>query len=228
MKLTKLYIVAAFVAGLFFSCKKDSETPGSPSFDYFPVISGNYKIYDVDSVYHADNDNNTDDSIYSWHFQVKEQIGETYIDGQGRPTQIILRYERDNDSSEWYEINRWTQVLTSAAAYKTEDNVPYHKLGFPIDNQNTWNGNDANTLEEEMYSYENLHTSMTISGLNFDSTLTVLQRNDDNFVEKIYGEEIYANHVGMIYKERDNLNKVNGLIVRGTEFRMKLVSYGIE
>ncbi|MEO8087344.1 MAG: hypothetical protein ABI763_11015, partial [Bacteroidota bacterium] len=89
-----------------------------------------------------------------------------------------------------------------------------------------WNGNDKNTLEEEMYHYKNINTSKTYNNLSFDSTLTVIQRDDNNFVEKIYGVEVYASGIGMIYKERDDLRKTSGIIVSGTEFKMVVNSYG--
>lgn len=228
MKSAKLSLLIACIITLIFSCKKDSVISVSPSFNYFPTERGKYAVYDVDSAYHAENDNNTDDSVYYSHYQIKELIDSTFIDGQGRPAQIIKRYKRDNDTLSWNLVNIWTQVLTATTAYKTEDNVPYHKLSFPISSTVTWNGNDANTLEVEMYSYDSFHSPMSINGLSFDSTLSVLQRDDDNFVQRIYGREVYANHIGMIYKERDNLGKLNGSVVKGTEYKMQIRSYGTE
>lgn len=51
----------------------------------------------MDSIFHAENDNNNDDSVYSYHFQVREEIDTSYADGQGRPTQVVLRYKRNTD-----------------------------------------------------------------------------------------------------------------------------------
>jgi hypothetical protein len=227
MKFCRHYILVAFIT-LLFSCAKDKILPTTSTFSYFPTEQGRYIIYNVDSVFHAENDNNTDDSVYTWHFQIKEVVDYTFTDGQGRNAQVIRRYRRDNDSSAWVELNLWTQVLTSSSAYRTEENVPYHKLSFPISSDITWNGNDANTLQEEIYSYQNFNSPLTINGFSFDSTLSVLQRDANNFVQKIYATEVYAIHVGMIYKERDDLGKLNNQVVKGTEYRMTLKSYGHE
>jgi hypothetical protein len=223
-----LFLLVAFLVFIAASCKKEKIIPGSASYNYIPVTEGRYVVYDVDSVYHSDNDGNTDDSVYSWHFQLKELIGETFMDGQGQPVQIIRRYRRDADSTQWMEVGACTQLLSSAAMYRTEDNISYHKLAFPINTTIQWNGNDANTLDDEMYVYESVHSSLTMNAMNFDSTLSILEVDEDNFVEKIYGEEIYASQVGLIYRERDDLRKVNGLPVKGTEFRMRVRTYGIE
>jgi hypothetical protein len=230
LKPTKIiFAVTIFFLAFIFSCKKDSTIPTSPSFNYFPTEKGKYVIYDVDSIYHADNDNDTDDSVYFWHFQIKEIIDSSYEDIQGRNVQVLLRYRRDSIHIDWALQNVWTQTLSSSTAYRTEDNVPYHKMSFPIDSKITWNGNDMNTLEEEEYSYEYFHEPDNINALSFDSTLSVLQRDDDNFIQKIYAKEMYANHIGMIYKERMDLLKNAGVIpVTGTEYRMTAVEYGQE
>jgi hypothetical protein len=224
-----IFLISTFLCLFVLSCKKEHVTPGSNSFNYFPTEQGRYVIYEVDSVLHSDNDNNTDDSVYHWHFQIKEVIDETFIDGEGRLVQVIRRFRRDNDSLEWIQENVCTQLLTLTAAYRTEDNIIYHRLAFPISgNTKPWNGNDMNTLDEEMYEYEGFHVPIEMNSLAFDSTLSVLQVDEDNFVERIYGEEIYANHVGLIFRQRDNLHKINGLPVTGSEFKMQVLSFGNE
>ena len=210
------------------SCEDSQLEPYPYCHEYFPVEKGRYVIYNVDSVYHADNDNNNDDSVYSWHFQVKEKIDSTYLDGQGRPTQLILRYRRADSTQAWSFMNVWTQTRTTTAAYRYEDNTFYHKLSFPVLAEQGWDGNDSNTLEEEPYSYDDVHAAKSFGALHFDSTVVVLQRDDDNFVERIYGYEVYAWEVGAIFKQRDNLRKQGGVVVFGTEYKMTVQDYGKE
>jgi len=212
----------------FTACEEETQEPIPYSYEYFPVTLGNYVIYDVDSVYHSDNDNNNDDSVYSWHFQLKEKIDSTFIDGQGRPAQRILRYRRDQSGDPWSFLNVWTQTRTTTAAYRFEENIILHKLSFPVNPDVSWDGNGSNILDEELYSYEDIHASKSFNTLVFDSTVSVLQHDDDNFVEKIYGYEVYARDIGLVYKQRDNLRKQNGLVVFGTEYKMTVQSYGVE
>lgn len=210
------------------SCKDESITPSLGYHEYFPIDFHRYVIYDVDSVYHSDNDNDNDDSVYTWHFQVKEKIDSTFIDGQGRSAQRILRYRRTDSTQAWSFMNVWTQTRTTSSAYRNEDNIAYHKLSFPVNISAYWDGNDSNIEDEEIYVYDAVHEPENIGGLNFDSTVSVLQRDENNFVEKIYGYEIYAMHTGLVYKQRDNLRKNGGLVVFGTEFKMTVNSYGVE
>jgi hypothetical protein len=213
-------------ASLLSSCGKESLEIPSPSYNYFPTEYGTFVIYDVDSIVHGTNDNDNDDSVYFYHYQVKDVIDTPFIDGEGKTRQVVVRYYRA-DSTQLWSINCvWSQSLTSANAYRWEDNIPYHKMSFPLTYESEWNGNDKNTLDEEMYHYAAIHESKTFNALAFDSTITVVQRDDDNFVEKIFGEEIYAAGIGMIYKERKELRKTSGIIVSGTEFTMVVTDFG--
>jgi len=228
MHFNKLWLIPGLMALTLGACKNESVAPQPGSYEYFPLDFGRYVIYDVDSVFHSDNDNNNDDSVYSWHFQVKERIDSTFIDGQGRPAQRVLRYRRLNVSDPWTFMNVWTQTRTTTAAYRNEDNVVYHRLSFPPHPDITWNGNDSNTMEDEFYVYDGIDRPKAVGTSSFDSTLSVSQRDDDNFVEKIYGYEVYANRIGLVFLQRDNLRKQNGSVVYGTEYKMTVHSYGVE
>jgi hypothetical protein len=219
-----LFIVV--VTTFFGSCGKETLETGSPSYNYFPTAKGNFVVFDVDSIVHGTNDNENDDSVYYYHYQVKEVIDTPFTDGEGKQRQVVVRYYRADSTQEWTINIVWSQQLTSASAYRWEDNIPYHKMSYPISYEIEWNGNDRNTLEEEMYHYENIHSAKSYGTLVFDSTLTIIQRDEDNFVETIYGEEVFAAGVGMIYKERKNLRKTSGMVVSGTEFKMVVNSYG--
>ena len=221
-------IATILLVALSLSCKKESVVLPNNNSNYFPVSDQRWIIYDVDSIYHAENDNNNDDSVYAYHFQVREVLDSTFIDGSGHETEIIQHYRRNDSLSAWQLTDVWTQTLVSTGAYRCENNISVHKLSFPLTMDAIWNGNDANTLLPEMYSYEYLHLPDNINGLSFDSTLSVIQIDENNYVEKIFGKEIYATGIGLIYRERDELGKKNGIIVKGLEYKMKIAQFGFE
>src|SRR5258706_15269893 len=102
-------------------------------------------------------------------------------------------------------------------------------MAFPINSSQEWNINDMNTNDKLIFIYDGIHAPQTYNSMNFDSTVTALQRDeDDNFVERIFDEEVYANHVGMIFKQSDNLRKNGGIIVSGTQYMMVVAQYGKE
>ncbi|REJ82449.1 MAG: hypothetical protein DWQ44_12365 [Bacteroidetes bacterium] len=222
----KSIFILLLISGVYSSCKKDSQIINSNSFNYFPTAKGTWVEYNVDSIYHGENDNNNDDSVYTFNFQIREIVDSTFLDGEGREVQVLIRYKRMNSSDEWRLVSVWTQRLSLTGAYRTEDNITYQKLAFPINSRISWDGNAANILSEELYSYESFHEENLVGSFSFDSTLTVLQVDEDNFVERIFGKEIYAVGVGMIFKQRDDLGKRNGLVVKGLEYKMTLRDYG--
>lgn len=224
---TKVLFWILLASGLiFYACKKEKIDMPEPSYNYFPVEKGKWVEYNVDSIFHAENDNNNDDSVYSYHFQIREEIDSTFSDGQGNPAQVVLRFRRNSPGEEWTLSNVWTQTLSLTGAYRMEDNVYYHKLAFPINGSTVWDGNDMNTQEEELYQYDDFHIARTIGVLSFDSTLSVLQRDENNYVERIYGLEIYAAGIGMVFKERDDLGKRSNVVVKGLEYKMTLSDFG--
>jgi hypothetical protein len=211
---------------LLFSCKKEKVELPVASMNYFPTEAGRYVEYEVDSVYHAENDNNNDDSVYSFHFYLKDVVDTSYSDLQGRINQVVLRYRRNETLDPWALTDVWSQYLSASSAYRNEDNVLFHKLSFPINETITWNVNDANTLVEEDAFYEYFHEADLVNGVSFDSTLSVIQIDENNYVERLYGNEKYASGVGLIYQERKNLGKKNGIVVKGLDYKMQVIGYG--
>ncbi len=219
-----LFIVSSL---LYISCKKQQESITAPAdLGYVPTDEGRWVVYDVDSIVHADNDGNTDDSVRYYHFQVKEVISGTFKDGEGRPTQRISRYHRSNSSSDWQITNVWTTTVTASRVERTEENIKYISLAFPINSSITWDGNAFNTLGEQDYIYDGFHEPFSIGDFNFDSTLTVIRADDDNFVEQVLSKERYAVHVGLIYKEYRDLLKNAGQVVSGLEYTETVAEYG--
>ncbi len=222
-------IIAAMTlltASLLSSCGKETLEVPSVSYNYSPTEKGTYVVYDVDSIVHSTDDNDNDDSVYYYHYQVMEVIDTPFVDGEGLTRQVLARYYRADTTQAWAINIVWSQSITSTTAYRWEDNVPYHKLSFPINGDIEWDGNDKNTFNEEMYHYADIHAAKSYGSLSFDSTLTVIQRDDNNFVEIIFGEEVYAAGIGMVYKERNNLRKNGGQVVSGTEFKMEVIAFG--
>ncbi len=211
---------------VFQSCKKETLIVPPVSLNYFPTEPGTWVSYSVDSIFHAENDNLNDDSVYYFHCEIKEEIDSSFVDGSGKTVQVVNRYYRKDASNDWSIINVWTQYLTPYAAYRIENNIPLHKLTFPINEDISWNGNDANSEDEEIYSYEYFHEQGSYGGMSFDSTLSVIQMDEDNYIERIYKNEIYATGVGLVYKQQDVLGKINGIIVNGFEIRTTVIDFG--
>ena len=90
----KGFIFSDLLFFTYFLCKKETIITCFTFIQLFSCRIGRWVEYDVDSIYHGENDNNNDDSVYTFHFQIREEIDSTFINGQGQETQILIRYKR--------------------------------------------------------------------------------------------------------------------------------------
>jgi len=224
-------LLLLFVALVIFSCKQEKlNFPLQSHFGYFPLEPGSWVVYDVDSILHLTDDdatNQPDTSIAAYHFQLKEVVDSDFTDGQGYHAYFVTRFKRLSDTLPWDFHSRWVSNLTELSAQRVEDNVRYVKLSFPISIDATWNGNAFNIYGPENYTYSEVHAPADIATMHFDSTVTVLQFQDFNLIHRIFKEERFANHIGLVYKQRDSLN-INAIsqITNGVEYRQVISSYG--
>jgi len=219
-----IYIILAFAVGFLLSCKKDKvEPPIDVGYDYYPNKVGNYIIYQVDSIVYDDFTGTVDTFAY----QLKELIESDFIDNQERNTQRIERYNKANDTLPWILKDVWYANRTNTTAEKVEENVRYIKLIFPVKLRQEWNGNTFNFFEPEIYKYSDLYKSFDANSLHFDSTITVIQKEELNLILDDYAIEIFAKNVGLVYKKYRHLEKLpDGTINKGLDLTYTIQSFG--
>jgi hypothetical protein len=186
-------------------------------YSYYPLEKGHWVAYDV---IHIEHTNLGSDTL---HYALKEVITERFIDNQGDTAFRIERRWKFNPTDEYIIKDIWYANTYSTRADKIEENIRYTKLVFPILSEKRWDGNAFNTLEKWEYRYDSLHLSRSINGLQFDSTIRVVQSNVINPFQEKVASEIYANHIGLIKKSYKNID--NGL---GREVYMTITGYGVE
>ncbi len=211
-------------------CKDDQNIkPTSVTMNYISNDVGKWIVYDVDSIYHLDNDSNTDNNVDTFHFQIKEVIDSMGIDGENQPIQNLTRYKRQNDTLPWNFLVRWTAKITATSYQKVEDNIRYIKLGFPITNSEQWDGNAFNTLGVENYFYGAINQAVSYGSFYFDSTLTVVEGDSTiGFVNYPYGIEKYATGLGMYYHYYAAVDFFPGTtqIITGLQYTERINSHG--
>ena len=217
-----LYTVFASII-LFFGCKKSNTESVNYYYSYFPLNVDAWIQYDVLDIIH--NEFGSDTSVY----QLKEITTEEFLDNEGRLTYRVERYWRDDSNANWSIKDVWYSNKTTTTAEKVEENVRFTKLIFPINTAKYWDGNAFNNLEEWEYYYDSLHKPKLINNLSFDSTITVIQRDNQNVVEYEKVKEIFAVDIGMVYKSHIDLdiNLSNILDINsGRELEMTVTAYG--
>lgn len=239
MKSTK-YVLLAIVATLVvLSCNKTEDALVDLKYDYFPTDSSRYVVYDVDSIiWNSFFDPPQVDTI---SFQVKELYTDEFVDGSGITMRRIERYRRVDERSPWVLLDVWSAGIDGGAGIWNEENLRFIKMVFPIKKGTKWQGNSFINVNQGPiflgdWEYEALSVDVpaTVNGFSFDSTVTVRLYADSNLIEKTTAREIYAKHVGLVYKEWQWLtkNRVDVDFPEGTEdgfiVRMLVNDYGTE
>lgn len=207
------------------------------SYDFYPNEETYWLEYLVDSIY-IDMDIPRRDTF---HFYIKEVIGEQFEDNEGRLTQRLIRYRKDSLSGTYELKNIWAFNKLKRSVEKIEDNLRFIKLTFPIDIKTTWQGNnyihtelDHEFYKDWTYRYIDVYQSKEVLGVSYDSTITVDQ--EDNMTDHFwhYGREVYAYKIGMIEKLLYNIESDETLgsenmwlehAERGTILKYQLLNY---
>jgi len=225
-----LIVVLLFGSG----CSKDENFDPDFKYAYFPVDTGRYVTYQVDSIVYDDFTGTVD----TFQYQMREWMTSTFKDNEGRTNYRLERYFRQSDTTNWRISDVWFMLRTKERAEKIEENQRFIKLVFPPQKGLTWQGNrfinitdDIDYYEDWTYEITEVDKEATYNGLQFDSTLTVDQVDKENQIEKTRGIEVYAKGVGMIYKEFLHLEKQDvtapwSEAESGFILRMSVVDYG--
>jgi hypothetical protein len=138
-------------------------------------------------------------------YQLKELAASVFQDTDGNQAIRIERYRRENDSQNWEIDSVFTAKKTVDKALKTENNVTYVKMIFPVKDGVKWDGNIYNNLPYDTYEMKNVRKPFS----DYPSTMTVVQQNDSTLVDLKKRIEVYAEGVGMIYQEKTNVSYCN-------------------
>lgn len=191
------------IAGAFSACKKDDAGEVDLGYDYFPQNIGHWVEYKVDSIRVKLVPGGLDTTVYT--YPLREMLVEDLTDGEGRACQRVVRYLRD-DNNTWLPKDVWWQTRDNVRAERSEENLRRVKLIFPPRAGTEWDTNAPNTDDEFELEYEDIDQPITINGLTFEKTVSVVSTFEDNFVESRFYEERYAKGVGMISHVMDSVN----------------------
>jgi hypothetical protein len=182
---------------------------------YFPLRIGQVVDYQCDSVVYdfAVGGGIARDSSTTW---VREVVSDSLRDLTGALVWSIERYERRSDTTEWQLARIWTASLTATQAIRTEENLRFLRLIFPMDRRSEWDGNrwiDSNreieVAGERMrpfanwrYEVDSIDIAQRIGAFEFDSVLVVTEVDETNVIERRLSRSKYATGVGLVWREQ--------------------------
>lgn len=213
MKITHAALLLIFSL-LFYACSSENEE-GVPIFfgySYAPLKIDQSNVYKIDSIIY----NDFTSSIDTVSFFQKEKVHSRFVDGSGRLAYRIEVSERQNDTSNWRVKRREVWLRNELRFEKQIDNLRKIHLVFPVREGESWDANALNPNESTDYTYITAHKELILNGQRFDSTVSILQMDEENLVERFYEEERYASQIGLIYRRDIRLRlRLNGEVEKG-------------
>jgi hypothetical protein len=181
---------------------------------YFPLQIGKFVVYQVDSVvYDFAPGGGTRDSSRTF---VQERIADTLRDQSGLLLYLVERYERKAPDQPWALKSVGSAARTSSSAQRTEDNLRFLRLIFPMDRRSEWNGNvwidqdrEIEIAGERMrpfanwrYEVDSIDVPANVGSFRFDSTLLITEADDNNIIERRFSQVRYAKNVGLVWRQQ--------------------------
>ncbi len=195
------------------ACKEEADDYKTEAgLAYYPLEVGKFIEYQVDSTIF---DPNGEATVFSTTTFVKEEIIDTLTDNIGNILYKIERFERTADSLPWNIKKVLTVSVQGNQAIRTEDNLRFVKLTFPVKKGVSWDGNihfnnglivvlEGETLEMFKgwkYRTKTANEPANVGDFQFAETVTVEEANNENLIELRRSSAIYAKDIGLVYRE---------------------------
>ncbi len=229
IKKSSRIVLLFFMVITFWSCETSEGEPAYLGIEYFGHTPGKWIVYNVDSTVYDD----FLGEVFHYNYQVMEVNAGFFTDSEGEESMRLERFWRPGENDNWRVKNVWSSKIISSKALKTEENITYIKLAFPlragqVGQGNSWDGNAFNNKTEQIYRLLSLHEPMDLNGHSFDSTARVMQKDFVTLIGEELQYEIFAKDFGMVYKRFIDLNKeVDGTIVRGVNYTYEIADFGM-
>ncbi|MEM9850041.1 MAG: hypothetical protein AAF847_19275 [Bacteroidota bacterium] len=211
--------ILAFSTLLLFACQEETLPAAelNAGYDYYPLEVGKYITYQVDSILYDPTDGRIVRDTSS--VQMRESITKSFPNESGVMLYEIERAERQNEQEAWEVKDVYSTYRTDFQAVRTEENLRFLKMVFPLNRGNNWEGIDfdkdiiVEIAGEEVEIFKNWESVVTkvneplsIGNFSFEETTTVELARDTNSIELRSAFEQYAKGIGLVYREISVLN----------------------
>lgn len=224
-------LVILLLIGVVLACdEKVDDLISDQGYEFFPVTTGQYRMYEVDQVLFTGSVADTS------HYFLKEVIADSIMSGDKTISYLLERYVNEDTITQSWELDSvWQVRVNNTQAVVIENNVPYVKMTFPVKAEKSWDGNALNSRQVQMYYYQMLSGYDLLGmSLNDDKVVKVVIADvSPNTVEQDQRSEVYVKGVGLVEKDYISVSFCQqgcetGEIEDGRIYRLSLVKYGEE
>jgi len=182
--------------------------------EYFPLKVGSFITYQVDSIVFDDAPGGN--KLDTVSFELKEEVASANIDESGDTIYYLHRYRRPDETQAWTLRDVWTSSTTGTEALRTEENLTFRKLSFPLKYGKRWeptayinpetsvligteNVQPYEDWEAEVLSFDKNGTAGAFI-FNHANVMIIDQTNADDGVMKRFVQETYVRNIGLVQR----------------------------
>jgi hypothetical protein len=197
-----LLIFSVFALLLLESCRREEPAPDINGAAYFPYRPGEERIYRVDSFLHS----SLADSVEYRYRLMKEKVVSDEADLQGVMVNRIERWFSSDSGRTYFFHSLATCSRRADHAWWMEENRTWVKLSFPVRQNRSWDGNAYNAGGIRDFRYTRIRGAFNNGVQTFPATIEVQIQADSSFINRYIEKEVYAEDLGMVYRESVRLD----------------------
>ena len=241
----KSFLLVLFLLVLIGGCRTEEikPLPDEAGTRYYPLRVGAYWVYQVtETRYKNQFADQPGDSVT---YEVREQIDTIYQDLTGALAYHFIRSRRLSPAAAWGADSVFVVHKSASDVRLSWNNIRQVPFIFPVLDGKKWNAdifnvnsNVLNNMETHYYTFAGKGQPLVVNDTTYQNTVKVIQRLNENAIERQDRYEVYAYDVGRIYKsalayeycadpDRQNACEVGrGYIIKGVKRVEKLRAYG--
>lgn len=207
--------------------------------EYYPLVTGNYYIYDVEEIRYVLSEPET------LRYELRHIISDSFPSDAGGFTYVISRSQRFPPESGWTQLETWSARRRNNEILLWEGNVPYLVLNFPLKESMSWDANlynvETNRFSGErtdLFSIIETGATVPLNEVSYPDCIIVEQEDSmDPILYTDFRQETYARNIGLIaktfiqleYCSNENRGCVGKQIIdSGIKYTQILKAYGRE
>jgi len=202
---------------LLIGCDKRFDDPvpqESYGYDYYPLQTGKYFVFSVDSIQFDLLDRGIPISD-TGSFFIKEEITDSYSDAEENTIFRVERYRSENQNGPWTPLEVISLWRNNRQMYRIENNLKIIPIVFPIQVGSQWDGlafipdgiqvsikgESVEFYKDWSFEILSLDQNESIGGAIYPETVTVQHADSENLIELRFALEKYAKGIGLVYRE---------------------------